>query len=139
MAGKHEGIVKRYYDRAVTGDAAAIDELLDDGVVLRTPASSQDVKGRKAYKDMIAAYKEATPGLKITVKDVKEDGDQVTVRWTAHFKHTGNFKDKKPTGQEGSLDGVDTIRIRNGKIVEIVNEMDLEPVEKKIGFKPTID
>lgn len=139
MAGRHEGLVRRYYQKAAVGDGAAIDELLDDGFVLRTPASSQDVKGRKGYKDMIAAYKEATPGLRISVKDVKEDGDQVTVRWTAHFKHTGKFKDKQATGKEGTLDGVDRIRIRNGKIVEIVNEMDLEPVEKQIGFKPTID
>ncbi len=139
MAGKHEGIVKRYYEKAVTGDAAAIDELLDPGFVLHTPASGQDVKGPKGYKDMIAAYKQATPGLKITVKDVKEDGDQVTVRWTAHFKHTGKFKDKEPTGKEGTLDGVDRIRIREGKIVEITNEMDLGPVEKQVGFKPTVD
>jgi steroid delta-isomerase-like uncharacterized protein len=139
MAGKHEGLVRRYYQKAAVGDPAAIDELLDDNFVLHTPASGQDVKGRKGFKDMIAAYKQATPGLKISVKDVREDGDQVTVRWTASFEHTGKFKDKEPTGKKGTLDGVDRIRIRNGKITEITNEIDLSGVEKQVGFKPTID
>lgn len=139
MAGKHEGLVKRYYEKAAVGDPKAIDELLDDNFVLHTPASGQDVKGRKAFKDMIAAYKQATPGLKISVKDLREDGDEVTVRWTASFEHTGKFKDKGPTGKKGTVDGVDRIRVRNGKIAEISNEMDLSGVEKQVGFKPTID
>jgi steroid delta-isomerase-like uncharacterized protein len=139
MAGRHEGLVRRYYQKAAVGDGAAIDELLDAEFVLHTPASGQDVRGPKAYKDMIAAYKQATPGLRIEVKDIQEDGDDVTVRWTAHFKHTGRFKDKGPTGKEGTLDGVDRIRIRDGKIVEITNEMDLGTVERQVGFKPTID
>jgi steroid delta-isomerase-like uncharacterized protein len=138
MAGKHDAIVKRYYEKAAHGDAAAIDQVLDPDFVLRTPASSQDVKGRKGYKDMIAEYKKAAPGLKISVTDTTEKGDEVTVRWTATFKHTGKFKDHDPTNKEGSLSGVDRIRIKDGKIVEITNEIDLAPVEKELGFKPTV-
>ena len=138
MAGKHDKIVKKYYEKATQGDTAAIQELLDPNFVLHTPASDQDVKGHKGFKDMIDAYKQASPTLKISVKDVTENGDELTVRWTAKFKHTGEFKDKKATGKEGSLEGVDHIRIENGKIVEITNEIDLEPVEKQLGFDPKI-
>lgn len=138
MAGKHDKIVKRYYEKVTQGDGAAIDEVLDPDVVLRTPASSTDVKGRKGYKDMISEYKKAAPTLKISIDDSTEQGDEVTVRWTATFKHTGKFKDHDATGKEGSLSGVDRIKIRNGKIVEINNEMDLAPVEEQLGFKPTV-
>ena len=140
MAGKkHEALLKKYYDRVTKGDAAAIDEVLDSNVVVRTPASSNALKGRKQYRDMITEYNKAAPTLKISVDDVTENGDEVTVRWTARFKHEGKFKDHDATGKEGSLSGVDEIKIRNGKIVEIENKMDLEPVEKKLGFKPTVD
>jgi steroid delta-isomerase-like uncharacterized protein len=138
MAGKHEALVKRYYEKATKGDAAVIDEVLDPNVVVRTPASSNALKGRKQYKDMITEYNKAAPTLKISVTDVTEKGDEVTVRWTARFKHTGKFKEHDATGKEGSLSGVDRIKVKNGKIVEIDNEIDLEPVEEQLGFKPTV-
>ena len=138
MSQKNKALVRRYMEKATAGDEATIDELLAEDVVIRFPGSDTPIKGRDGYKQMIKAYRQATPDLKIKVVDLIAEGDTVAVRWTAHFKHTGKFGDKAPTGKEGDVSGFDMIRIRDGKIVEITDEVDLAGVERQVGFSPRL-
>ena len=135
---KHETIVRRYYDKATSGDETVIDELLDPNFVLHSPISDEPIRGTGGYKEMIALYRAATPELKVHIEDISEDGDTVSVRWRARYKHTGEFRGKRPTGKQGDISGSDTIRIANGKIVEIRNNVDLEAAERQVGFKPDL-
>jgi hypothetical protein len=57
---------------------------------------------------------------------------------TAHFKHSGDFRGRRPTGKEGSIRGSDRIRIAGGKIAEIWNDVDLEGAETQLGFSPKL-
>jgi len=139
MADEHEAIIRRYFERATQGDVAAIDEVLDEKVVLRFPGSSSPIHGRDGYRKLIETYRTATPGMKVRILDMAEHGDSITVRWTAEFQHTGTFRHHSPTGKHGTISGRDVIRIANGKIVEITDHIDFEELEAQLGFKPTLD
>lgn len=139
MAGdKPETIVRKYYEKATEGDAKAIDELLAADVVVYSPISDEPIRGIAAYKAMISAYRAATPELKLKVEDLQVYGDTVVARWSAHYKHSGPFEGHQPTGKSGDLAGSDTIRIVNGKIVEVRNTLDLATVTDQVGFKPNL-
>ena len=135
---KHETLIRRYYDKATGGDERTIEELLDPEFVLHSPISNEPIRGIDGFKQMIAAYKAATPELKVHVEELKEDGDSVSVRWRARYKHTGEFRGHAATGKQGEVTGSDTIRIANGKIVEVRNNLDLDRVEREVGFKPDL-
>ncbi len=139
MAGdKPETVVRKYYEKAAQGDEKAIDELLSEDFVLYSPVSEEPLRGIGAYKDMIAAFLAATPEMKVKVEDLTVEGDTVITRWSARFKHTGQFEGHPPTGKTGDVSGSDRIRVRDGKIVEIHNNVDLAGVERKVGFQPKL-
>ncbi len=136
---KAEAIVRRYYERAVgEADDKVIAELLSEDFVLHSPISDEPIRGPEGFKAMMATYRAATPEMKIKVEDVRVDGESVRARWSARFKHTGDFEGHKPTGQEGEVTGSDTIRIVGGKIVEVRNDLDLAGAEAKLGFEPKL-
>jgi steroid delta-isomerase-like uncharacterized protein len=132
-------IVRRYFAEATRGNDEAIDELLDVDVVLHFPGSTSPVRGRDEYRNMIGTYREATPSLHVEVVDIREEGDAVTVSWTAAFHHTGTFKDHPSTGRQGTISGRDVIRIQNGRIVEIHDEVDFDSLQAQLGFRPNLD
>ncbi len=139
MAGnKPETVVRKYYEKAAHGDERAIEELLSEDFVLHSPISDEPIKGIDAYKAMIAAYLAATPEMKVKVEDLTVEGDTVVTRWSARFKHTGQFDGHAPTGHTGEVSGSDRIRVVDGKIVEIRNNVDLAGVERKVGFQPKL-
>ncbi|MCA1692738.1 MAG: ester cyclase [Actinobacteria bacterium] len=106
--------------------------------VLHSPISDEPIRGIEGFKEMIATYRAATPELKVKVQDLKVDGDTVVTRWSARYKHTGDFDGHAPTGKEGDINGSDTIRIVDGKIVEVRNNLNLEDAESQVGFKPKL-
>jgi steroid delta-isomerase-like uncharacterized protein len=133
MSERNKELVRRYMEEATTGDEAAIDELLHPDVVVRFNGSDEPITGRDGYKNMIKLYRQAVPDFKVKVVDVVAEGDKVAVRWTARFKHTGDFDGQKATGKEGTVSGFDLIRIVDGKIVEITDEVDLAAVQRQVG------
>ena len=137
MAGdKPEAIVRKYYAKAVEGDSKAIDELLSEDFVLHTPMSDEPIRGGDEFKRMMAEFRAGTPDMKFDVEDVRVDGESVVARWSAHVKHAGEFGGRPPSGKEADVTGADTIRIVNGKIVEVRNTIDLDAAERQLGFPP---
>lgn len=133
-----ENIVRKYYEKATQGDAKTIDELLSESFVLHSPISDEPIQGIEGFKAMIATYRAATPELKLKVEDLQVDGDTVVARWSARFKHTGDFEGHAPTGKAGGITGSDTIRIVDGKIVEVHNTVDLARAQRQLGFEPKL-
>jgi len=133
-----ETIVRKYYDKALEGDAKAIGEVLSESFVLHSPISDTPITGIDGFKAMIATYRSATPELKLKVEDLRVDGDTVVTRWSARFKHTGHFDGHEPTGKEGEITGSDTIRVVDGKIAEVHNNVDLAGAQSQLGFEPKL-
>ena len=130
---KYEDIVRRYYEKATEGDAATIEELLHPNLVLYTPISKDPIRGVEGFKAVIAAYKGATP-FKVHVDEITEDGDTAVVRWRAPFKHTGELWGEPPTGKQGEISGSDRIKISEGKIIEVRNDVDLAAALHQVGL-----
>lgn len=60
-----------------------------------------------------------------TIEEVIAEGDIVAVRWTLSGKHVGQFIGLPPTGRKVSFRGVDVYRVRDGKLAEHWNVVDL--------------
>ena len=66
----------------------------------------------------------AFPDYQITVVDHVADGDKVATVWTGQGTHQGEWMSPigaiAPTGKAVSWTGTTTVRIRDGKIVEVI-------------------
>lgn len=74
-----------------------------------------DLKGvKKAFK----AYFTAFPDMHIKVNFIMVEGDLVTTQITTSGTNTGPIYGHKPTNKKIVINGVDIVRIKNGKVEE---------------------
>lgn len=81
-----------------------------------------DVRGPENIKAMILDIRQDFPNFQITIDDEIVGQDKVVFRWTIRGTH-------QPTGNSVEYTGIDIIRIANGRIVELWNQMDV------VGYK----
>ena len=60
----------------------------------------------------------AFPDLKVEIQDQIAEGDKVSTRKRIYGTHTGDLMGIKPTHKAISIDIIDIMRIRNGKLIE---------------------
>lgn len=108
-------IARTYFQAVQTGDMAALGELLDADIVWHQPGANQfsgDHKGQGAVFQMLGGMMQASGGTFAIDKIHTLMGNGDLVAATIHF-----------TGRNGDasmgMDGVDVLRIDNGKITEM--------------------
>jgi ketosteroid isomerase-like protein len=115
MTSANLTLARTYFRAVQTGDLASLGELLDADIVWHQPGANQfsgEHKGRDAVFQMLGGMMEASQGSFAidTIHTLMGNGDLVTA--TIHF-----------SGRRGdaamSMDGVDLLRIADGKITEM--------------------
>jgi predicted ester cyclase len=72
----------------------------------------------EGFKRELRGLRTAFPDLHLTLDDLVERDDMVWIRLTANGTHTGPFMHRPPTGRPFSINVMDVVRLKNGKIVE---------------------
>ncbi|CBG71445.1 MULTISPECIES: nuclear transport factor 2 family protein [Streptomyces] len=115
MTSTNIDIARTYFQAVQTGDMAALGELLDEAIVWHQPGANQfsgEHKGQGAVFQMLGGMMEASQGTFAIDKIHSLSGNGDLVAATIHF-----------TGRRGdtsmAMDGVDLLRIQNGKITEM--------------------
>jgi ketosteroid isomerase-like protein len=115
MTSANIDLARTYFQAVQTGDLATLGELLDADIVWHQPGANQfsgEHKGRDAVFQMLGGMMETSQGSFAidTLHTLMGNGDLVTA--TIHF-----------SGRRGdasmSMDGVDLLRVADGKITEM--------------------
>lgn len=111
------------------------DELNDpDFVNLSSPPGiPSDREGGKMY---LSGFLSAFPDSRFTIDDMIAEGDRVVTKKTFVGTHTGNLGEIPATGKRVTLQYVDIMRVRNGKIVEHWLSMDQLSFLQQLGVVP---
>ena len=112
------------------------DELNDPEFVNHSapPGIPSDREGGKIY---LGAFLNAFPDCRFTVDDMIAEGDQVVTKKTFTGTHEGEFAGIPPTGKRVTLQFVDIMRVRDGRIVEHWLSMDQLSFMQQLGVIPT--
>ncbi|MEU0216720.1 nuclear transport factor 2 family protein [Streptomyces sp. NPDC006265] len=115
MTSKNVDIAREYFQAVQKGDLAKVGELLGEEIVWHQPGANQfsgERKGRDAVFAMLGGMMEASQGSFAidTVHALMGNGDMVAA--SIHF--AGRREDGSM-----SMDGVDVLRLQDGKIVEM--------------------
>lgn len=104
----------------------AIDSMLTpDCIVYGLPDPDVVLRGTGEFRAVHRSFCGAFPDLQITVEDVIAAGDRVAARWRATGTHLGNDLGFPATGKLTVLDGATIGVIRDGRICEAWNMMDM--------------
>ncbi|MBD9722467.1 nuclear transport factor 2 family protein [Streptomyces caniscabiei] len=115
MTSNNVDIAREYFQAVQKGDLATVGELLDEGIVWHQPGANRfsgERKGRDAVFAMLGGMMEASQGSFAidTIHALMGNGDMVAA--SIHF--AGRREDASM-----GMDGVDVLRLKDGKIVEM--------------------
>ncbi|MFF8392601.1 nuclear transport factor 2 family protein [Streptomyces sp. NPDC016172] len=115
MTRANIGIARTYFQAVQTGDMATLGELLDEAIVWHQPGANQfsgEHKGQGAVFQMLGRMMEASQGTFAIDKihTLMGNGDLVAATIRFSGRHDGASM---------NMDGVDVLRIENGKITEM--------------------
>jgi predicted ester cyclase len=112
------------------------DELNDPAFVNHSapPGIPSDREGGKIY---LGAFLNAFPDCRFTIDDMIAEGDQVVTKKTFTGTHEAEFAGIPPTGKRVTLQFVDIMRVRDGRIVEHWLSMDQLSFMQQLGVIPT--
>jgi steroid delta-isomerase-like uncharacterized protein len=125
---ENEQVVRRYLEAVWGGgDAAAVADLVDarfsagDELAVLFPPPYE---GPAGVQKRLQIVRDAFGDLRLTINDIRDDGDRVTAAWTITCVHRGMFLGYPPTGRQVTVTGNSVFRLREGKIVERRGRLD---------------
>jgi steroid delta-isomerase-like uncharacterized protein len=137
MSEENKTIARRLREEYVsTGNSALADELLAADYLYHGPSILQEVRGREAFKQVVAGFRAALPDLRETIEDQIAEGNRVVSRFTFRATHTGELMGAPPTGKQITGQGIEISRIVNGKIVEAWVMFDALDMFQQLGLAP---
>ena len=119
------------------GDLAVADAVVAEDVVVHTGLSpAEPIRGRAAYKEVVAGFADAFPVGRMEVHEVVPIGpDRVLLRFTAHATHAKDYFGVAATERTVPMHEVHLLRFADGRVVEnmvaavnLVFEMLMAPV-----------
>lgn len=134
---RNKAVVRRFIEEVQNEkNWDAFDELnADDFVNLSAPPGvPSDREGGKMF---LGAFLNAFPDCHVTVDDMIAEGDRVVTKKTFTGTHTAELNGIPPTGKRVSIQYVDILRLRDGKIIEHWLSMDQLNFMQQLGVLST--
>jgi steroid delta-isomerase-like uncharacterized protein len=132
VSEQNKAIARHHYENTRNLEAAF--ELVSPDVVFQAvPGLPPTYEG---WKQGHAMFLEAIPDQQLTLDDQIAEGDTVFTRWTFTGTHQGALMGIPPTGRPIAIKGISIDRIRGGKVVEHVAQMDMVGLMQQLGVIP---
>jgi steroid delta-isomerase-like uncharacterized protein len=132
----NKALLRRYKtDILNTRDIDALDQVaapgyLDHAAFPGQPPGLEGLKQRAA-----TLFRALDPQW--TIHDAIAEDDLVVLRWSLTGTHRGEFLGIPPTGKTFVFRGIDMYRVRNGRIAEHWNVVDMFGFCQQVGTLPT--
>lgn len=125
--------VKRYYLEVFNeGRVEILDEIVAQDHVEHDPFPGQS-QGIEGVRQRVEAIRGAF-NPQFTLEDVLlAEGDKVVVRWTNRGVHRAEWFGVPPTGKEAVITGIDIHQMRDGRMAEHWDEVDLFGLMTQLG------
>lgn len=111
-------------------EISAIDRFVHQDAIIHSLLG--DYHGTKAMKEVVQAWWNGFPDLRVNNENIISENDLVSIQWSAKGTHNGEFKGRKATGKPVSYSGVTVYRIKNNQIVEYWAYLDMQHLLSQI-------
>ena len=133
----NKAVIMKIYEAFNTGNADALDNYIAEDAVDHAVDTMMTKKhGLAAVKDWLLANKAAFPDTKLTVNAIAASGDTVLSYYTFTGTNSGMMMGMPPTNKSVSVDGVDIVVFKDGKVVEHWEVTDNLGMMKQLGMMP---
>ena len=133
-----EQIARQYYRLFNERNLDAAGQLVDRGASFRYLPSKQRLIGRAGYRALAAMWLNAFADGQLEIASLQQTDDEtVVVEIVGRGTHTGDLVlgdavTLPPTGVTGALPFRETLRIRNGSIVDVELDFDIGELKRQL-------
>lgn len=92
----------------------------------------------EGYREWFGGMFAAFPDFELLPRSIVVEGDRAAVHWkaTGTFDGEGSFEGFKPNGATIAVEGIDLVKIEDGKIVELVAVLNGLDMARQLGVVP---
>src|SRR3954468_9574447 len=128
---ENEAVARRWYEDALNGaDLTVLDKILSPDVVYHSGnLPPQDIQGDVILAPVLVGFSDVA----YTIDQAITDDDFVVLIWHAEATHNGEFQGVAPTGKHVTWTGINAMRFKCGKIVEVWAEFNALGRLQQIG------
>jgi glyoxylase-like metal-dependent hydrolase (beta-lactamase superfamily II)/predicted ester cyclase len=131
-----EAVARSYFGAAGARDVEAMIEHWAPGAAGRF-SGDRELTVPDGYRREFGQIFAAFPDFDFQVTDLYVRGEQATVRWRARGTFSGSsFDGIEPNGARVDVEGVDLVRIRDGKVVDLDAFVNFADFARQIGVLP---
>ena len=133
-------LVRRFNEDVFNkGDVAAIDKYIAaDAIDHNPPPGTSGTQGDlEGFKKWLTAFRAAFPDLKVTLDEVIAEGDLVVFRNTMTGTQKGEYMGMPASGKAISVEAIDIVRVKDGKMVEHWGQLDAMGMMQQLGAMPS--
>ena len=136
-AERNKAVVRRFIDEVQNEkNMDVFDELnAEDFVNLSAPPGMPT--DREGGKMFLGGFLSAFPDSQVTIDDMIAEGDRVATKKTFTGTHTADLGEIAATGNRVTIQYVDILRLRDGRIIEHWLSMDQLSFMQQLGVIPT--
>lgn len=136
MSDENKAVVRRYIEEFVgSGNFEVADEIFADHFHDHTalPGEPANVEGlTQFFKTLGHGFSDH----EIIMEDILAEDDRVAVRFTFRGTHDGAFMGIPPTGNHVTIEGIDIMRVHDGKIAELWGQENVFSLLQQTGALP---
>ena len=136
-AERNKAVVRRFIEEVQNEkNMDVFDELnAEDFVNLSAPPGMPT--DREGGKMFLGGFLSAFPDSQVTIDDMIAEGDRVATKKTFTGTHTADLGEIAATGNRVTIQYVDILRLRDGRIIEHWLSMDQLSFMQQLGVIPT--
>jgi steroid delta-isomerase-like uncharacterized protein len=137
VSEENKAIARRYVEEAINQrNLDLLDELFASEFIDHT-ASPGQAPGVEGLNQFFAMMDAGFPDFRATIEDMIAEGSKVAVRFTFRGTHQGDFVGIPPTSKQVTMQGIDILRVENGKVTELWGQEDMLGLMQQLGaFSP---
>jgi predicted ester cyclase len=132
------GLIRRFYNDVLgKGELNLVDELTTEDVVDHEEGFPGQPPGREGIKFFVNTMRSAFPDISISsIGPMLVEGELEAARVVVTATHKGEFLGVAPTDKAVEVEGIDIIRVEDGKVAEHWGVTDAMGLMQQLGALP---
>lgn len=130
---RNKAAVRKVIEAFNTGNTDLIDAVAIPDLRSHTPAPGT-TSNRDGLKSQVAWIRDQFPDANFEEQEMVAEGDVVYLRWRMKGTHQKPYLGQPATGRSITHDGIEILRVKNGKIVEHRGNFDTLRFLDKLGL-----
>jgi len=134
---ENKDLLRRFWKEVFNGKNLDLVEQLFTSDWTYHGAGGQELQGPEELKGFLGMFFSAFPDMEATLEDVVAEGDRVVTRATGTATHQGELMGLPATGKKIEVSVICISRIRDGRIAEDWELIDLYGMLSQLGAIPS--